>query len=148
MNYLPTCTSRVVVQHLYQVSFKSMQGCRRSWEDKLWCDGRTEWRKAGRTEGRKDGMTDKANTKCPLAILWRVHNKELWEINHYNPEGKRHSHPCIHECNIQSSKKSVIASGVDHYVGLDLLLHYNIYFWLLVRNHSTEFNESKQIAST
>ena len=25
------------------------------------------------TEGRKDGMTDKANTKCPLAILWRGH---------------------------------------------------------------------------
>ena len=44
MNYLPTCTSRLVVQHLYQVSFKSMRGCRRSWEDKLWWDGRTEWR--------------------------------------------------------------------------------------------------------
>ena len=27
------------------------------------------------TEGRKDGMTDKANTKCPLAILWWGHNK-------------------------------------------------------------------------
>ena len=37
MNYLYTCTSRLVVQHLYQVSFKSMQGCRRSWEDKLKC---------------------------------------------------------------------------------------------------------------
>ena len=65
MNYLPTCTSRLVVQHLYQVSFKSMQGCRRSWEDKLWWDGMTE--------GRNDGRTDKANTKCPLAILWRGH---------------------------------------------------------------------------
>ena len=52
MIYLPTCTSRLVVQHLYQVSFKSMQGCRRSWEDKLWCDGRTEWRKDGMTEGQ------------------------------------------------------------------------------------------------
>ena len=49
---LPTCTSWLVVQHQYQVSFKSMQGCRRSWEDKLWCDGRTEWRKDGRTEWR------------------------------------------------------------------------------------------------
>ena len=38
MNYLTTCTSRLVVQHLYQVSFKSIQGCRRSWEDKLWCN--------------------------------------------------------------------------------------------------------------
>ena len=37
MNYLPTCTSRLVVQHPYQVPFKSMQGCRRSWEDKLKC---------------------------------------------------------------------------------------------------------------
>ena len=36
MNYLPTCTSTLVVQHLYQVSFKSMEGCR-SWEDKLKC---------------------------------------------------------------------------------------------------------------
>ena len=44
MNYLPTCTFSLVVQHLYQVSFKSMQGCRRSWEDKLWCDGMTEGR--------------------------------------------------------------------------------------------------------
>ena len=33
MNYLPTYTSRL----LCQVSFKSMQGCRRSWEDKLKC---------------------------------------------------------------------------------------------------------------
>ena len=32
-----TCTSRLVVQHPCQVSFKSMQGCRRSWEDKLKC---------------------------------------------------------------------------------------------------------------
>ena len=134
MNYLPTCTSRLVVQHPCQVSFKSMQGCRRSWEDKLkcvkilsvkdhnsakicrtwiisphalldlWCnipakfhsnpckdvggvektnfdgtewrnDGMTEWRKDGRTEWRNDGRTDKANTKCPLAILWRGHKK-------------------------------------------------------------------------
>ena len=37
MNYLPTCTSRLVVQHPCQVLFKSMQGCRRSWEDKLKC---------------------------------------------------------------------------------------------------------------
>ena len=30
-------TSRLVVQHPCQVSFKFMQGCRRSWEDKLKC---------------------------------------------------------------------------------------------------------------
>ena len=37
MNYLPTFTARLVVQHPCQVSFKSMQGCRRSWEDMLKC---------------------------------------------------------------------------------------------------------------
>ena len=37
MNYLPTCTCRLVVQHPCQVSFKSMQRCRRSWEDKVKC---------------------------------------------------------------------------------------------------------------
>ena len=117
MNYLPTCTSRLVVQHPCQVSFKSMQGCRRSWEDKLKCVkilsvkghnsakicrtwiisphalldlwynictkfhsnpckdvGGVEKTNFDATEWRKDGMTDKANTKCPLAILWRGHN--------------------------------------------------------------------------
>ena len=128
MNYLPTCTSGLVVQHPCQVSFKSMQRCRRSWEDKLKCvkilsakghnsakicptwiisplalldlwynictkfhsspckdvggvektnfdvtEGRNDGRD-GRTEWRNDGRTDKANTKCPLAILWRGHN--------------------------------------------------------------------------
>ena len=38
INFLPACTSRLVVQHPCQVSFKSMQGCRRSWEDKLKCE--------------------------------------------------------------------------------------------------------------
>ena len=117
INYLPTCTSRLVVQHPCQVSFKSMQGCRRSWEDKLKCVrilsvkdhnsakicqtwiisphalldlwyictkfhsnpckdvGGVEKTNFDVTEWRKDGMTDKANTKCPLAILWRGHNK-------------------------------------------------------------------------
>ena len=37
MNYLPTCTSGLAVQHPCQVSFKSMQACRRSWEDELKC---------------------------------------------------------------------------------------------------------------
>ena len=26
---------------------------------------------------QKDGMTDKANTKCPLAILWRGHKNDF-----------------------------------------------------------------------
>ena len=40
MNYLPTCKSRLVEAQLYQVSFKSVKGCRRSSDDKL---GGTEW---------------------------------------------------------------------------------------------------------
>ena len=118
MNYLPTCTSKLVVQHPCHVSFKSMQGCRRSWEDKLkcvkilsvkdhnsakicrtwiislhallglWCNipakfrsnpckdvGGVEKTNFDGTEWRNDGRTDKANTKCPLAILWRGHKK-------------------------------------------------------------------------
>ena len=67
MNYLPTCTSRLVVQHLYQVLFKSIQGCRRRWEDKLWWDGMTE----GRT---------KQTLSAPLAILWRGHKNERYAM--------------------------------------------------------------------
>ena len=37
MNYLPTCTSRLVEQYYCQVLFKSMQRCRRSWEYKPKC---------------------------------------------------------------------------------------------------------------
>ena len=93
-----------------------MQGCRRSWEDKLkcvkilsvkdhnsakicrtwiisphalldlWCNictkfhsnpckdvGGVEKTNFDATEGRNDGRTDKANTKCPFAILGRGH---------------------------------------------------------------------------
>ena len=32
------------------------------------------------TEGRNEGMTDKANTKCPLAILWRGHKKDSYNF--------------------------------------------------------------------
>ena len=175
MNYLPTCTSRLIVQHPCQVSFKSMQGCRRSWEDKLKCvkilsvkdhnsakicwtwiisphalldllynnpcqvsfksmqGCRRSWEDKLKcvkilsvkdhnsakicrtwiisphalldllcnipakfhsnpckdvggvektnfdvTEWRNDGRTDKANTKCPLAIWWRGHKNKLW----------------------------------------------------------------------
>ena len=66
MNYFPTCTSSLGLQYLYQVSFKSMQGCRRSWEDKLWCDGRTEWRNDRMTEGRNDGRRTKQTLNAPL----------------------------------------------------------------------------------
>ena len=119
MNYLPTSISRLVVQHPCQVSFKSMQGCRRSWEDKLKCVkilsvkdhnsakicqtsiisphalldlwpniptkfhsnpckdvGGVEKTNFDGTEGRNDGRTDKANTKCPHAILWQGHKNQ------------------------------------------------------------------------
>ena len=124
MNYLPTCTSSLVVQHHCHVSFKSMQGCRRSWEDKLKCVkilsvkdhnsakicrtwiisphalldlwynictkfhsnpckdvGGVEKTNFDVTEGRNDGRMDKANTKCPLAILWRGHNECFTGMN-------------------------------------------------------------------
>ena len=127
MNYFPTCTSRLVVQHPCQVSFKSMQGCRRSWEDKLKCVkilsvkghnsaticgtwiisphalldlwynictkfhsnpckdvGGVEKTNFDVTEWRKDGMTDKANTKCPLAILWRGHKRPRHNLHILN----------------------------------------------------------------
>ena len=35
VEHCPTGSSRLVAQHSCQVSFKSMQGCRKSWEDKL-----------------------------------------------------------------------------------------------------------------
>ena len=131
-NYFPTCTSRLVVQHTCQVSFESMQGYSRSWEDKLKCVKilsvkdhssakicrtwiisphplldlmyipakfhsnpckdvggvektnfyATEGRNDGGTEGLNDGMTDKAITKCPLAILWRGHKNygTMWKV--------------------------------------------------------------------
>ena len=82
-----TCTSRLVVQHPCQLSFKSMQGCRRSWEDKLWWAGRTEW--------RNDGMSDKANIKCPLAILWRGHKKNYGTMWKVLSQG-------VHMCNIKA----------------------------------------------
>ena len=40
------------------------------------------------TEGRNDGRTDKANTKCPLAILWRGHKKALGPPAQRKPERK------------------------------------------------------------
>ena len=107
MNYLPTCTSRLVAQHPYQVSFKSMQDvggvesvkilsvkdnnsakiCRK-WIISpyalldLWPNIPTKFhsnpsKDVGGVDSveKTNGMTDKANTKCPLAILWRGHKK-------------------------------------------------------------------------
>ena len=52
INYLPKCTSILVEQQLYQVSFKSVQGCRRS------------------LMGWKDGQSKHLML---LAFLWRGH---------------------------------------------------------------------------
>ena len=78
MNYLPTCTSTLVVQHLYQVSFKSMQGCRRSWEDKLKCV------KILSVKGHNSAKICRTWIISPHALL------DLW----YNICTKFHSNPC------------------------------------------------------
>ena len=112
MNYLPTCTSRLVVQHPCQVSFKSMQGCRRSWEDKLWWDRMTEWRNDGRTEGQT-----KQTLNAPLpfygggikiiymqihsnmyTIMYTVHEHVHVNVSeiHFVQISHRHSHHCLH----------------------------------------------------
>ena len=77
-NYLPTCTSRLVVQHPCQVSFKSMKGCRRSWEDKLKCV------KILSVKGHNSAKTCRTWIISPHALL------DLW----YNICTKFHSNPC------------------------------------------------------
>ena len=78
MNYLPTCTSTIVVQHPFQVSFKSMQGCRRSWEDKLKCV------KILSVKGHNSAKICRTWITSPHALL------HLW----YNICTKFHSNPC------------------------------------------------------
>ena len=78
MNYLPTCTSRLVVQHPCQVSFKFMQGCRRSWEDKLKCV---------KILSVKDHYSAKI---CQTWIISRHALLDLW----CNIPAKFHSNPC------------------------------------------------------
>ena len=78
MNYLPTYTSRLVVQHPCQVSFKSMQGCRRSWEDKLKCV------KILSVKGHNSAKICRTWIISPYALL------DLW----YNIFTKFHSNPC------------------------------------------------------
>ena len=77
MNYLPTCTSRLVVQPC-QVSFKSMQRCRRSWEDKLKCV------KFLSMKGHNSGKIGRTWIISLHALL------DLW----YNICTKFHSNPC------------------------------------------------------
>ena len=78
MNYLPTCTSRLVVQHPCQVSLKSMQGCRRSWEDKLKCV------KILSVKGHNSAKIGRTWITSPHALL------DLW----YNICTKFNSNPC------------------------------------------------------
>ena len=72
------CTSRLVVQHPCQVSFKSMQGCRRSWEDKLKC------LKILSVKGHNSAKICQTWIISPHALL------DLW----YNICTKFHSNPC------------------------------------------------------
>ena len=78
MNYPPTCTSRLVVQHPCQVSFKSMQGCRRNWEDKLKCV------KLLSVKGHNSAKICQTWIISPHALL------DLW----YNICTNFHSNPC------------------------------------------------------
>ena len=78
MNYLPTCTSILVVQHPCQASFKSMQECRRSWEDKL---------KYVKILSVKDHKSAKI---CQAWIISAHVIVDLW----YNICTKFHSNPC------------------------------------------------------
>ena len=77
MKYFPTCTSRLVVQHPCQVSFKSMQGCR-SWEDKLKCV------KILSVKDHNSAKICRTWIISPHALLY------LW----YNICTKFHSNPC------------------------------------------------------
>ena len=78
MNYLPTCTSRLVVQHPCQVSFKSMQGCRRSWEDKLKC---------------VKILSVKDHNSAKICRTWIISPHALLHL-WYNIYTKFHSNPC------------------------------------------------------
>ena len=78
MNYLPTCTSRLVVKHPCQVSSKSMKGCRRSWEDKLKCV------KILSVKDHNSAKICRTRIISPHALL------DLW----CNIPAKFHSNPC------------------------------------------------------
>ena len=78
MNYLPTCTSRLVVQHPCQVSFESMQGCRRSWEDKLKC---------------VKVLSIKGHNSAKICWTWIIFPHALLDL-WYNICTKFHSNPC------------------------------------------------------
>ena len=78
MNYLPTCTSTLVVQHPCQVSFKSMQGCRRSWEDKLKC---------------VKILSVKDHNSAKICRTWIISPHALLDL-WYNICTKFHSNPC------------------------------------------------------
>ena len=88
MNYLPICTSRLVVQHPCQVSFKSMQGCRRSWEDKLKCV---------KILSVKDHNSAKI---CRTWIISPHALRDLW----YNICTKFHSNPCKDVGGVEKTK--------------------------------------------
>ena len=78
MNYLPTCTSTLVVQHPCQVSFKSMQECRRSWEDKLKC---------------AKILSFKGHNSVKICRTWIISPHALLHL-WYNICTKFHSNPC------------------------------------------------------
>ena len=82
MNYFPTCASRLVVQHSCQVSFKSMQGCRRSWEDKLKC---------------VKILSVKGHNSAKICWTWIISPHALLDL-WCNIPAKFHSNPCKDTC--------------------------------------------------
>ena len=78
MNYFPTCTSWLVVQHLCQVSFKSMQVCWTSWEDKLKC---------------VKILSVKDHNSAKICRTWIISPHVLLDLWCNNP-AKFHSNPC------------------------------------------------------
>ena len=99
MNYLPICTSRLVVQHPCQVSFKSMQGCRRSWEDKLKC---------------VKILSVKDHNSAKICRTWTIYPHALLDL-WCNIPAKFHSNPCKDVGGVEKTIKCVkILSVKDH----------------------------------
>ena len=91
MNYHPTCTSRLVVQHPCQVSFKSMQGCRRSWEDKLNC---------------VKILSVKDHNSAKICRTWIISPHALLDL-WCNIPAKFHSNPCKDVGGVEKTKFDV-----------------------------------------
>ena len=88
MNYLPKCTSRLVVQHSCHISVKSMQQCRRSWEELDMCLWNME-----APGGNKVKIWQKSASPtfwphptpgaCDVSEVWGTHRVQVWWLYHH-----------------------------------------------------------------